>query len=71
MADRKDPRTELRELLEACGAELIRSKRHNVFKLPSGRRFTVPKTASDTRSLKNSLARLKRLLRQDEEQADG
>lgn len=60
---RLDPRlTRLLELAEEQGFSVERtSKGHFTFRDPSGRRVaTASKTASDTRSLKNTTAHLRR-----------
>lgn len=58
-----NPKHEVMRLLAENKAVLLRSKNHYVFMLPSGERYTCPKTASDHRSWRNSLSQLKRKLR--------
>lgn len=53
---------EINRLLKANGATLVRQGNHLVHELPSGIKFVTSKTPSDTRTPKNELARLKRLL---------
>lgn len=54
----------LERALEQAGAVLIRNKRHRVFKLPNGVKFTAPNThtPSDRRTEANALANLRRVL---------
>ncbi len=48
--------------LRRIGAVLVRWKRHQVWRLPNGRRFVVSQTASDHRALRSQMASLKREL---------
>lgn len=57
-----NPRDEADRLLRAGGATLIRSKRHEVWRLPNGEIFVRPQTPSCARGTINSLVRLRRLL---------
>lgn len=52
----------LEAALMACGAVLLRQKRHKVYLLPNGRRFIVGATPSDWRAATNNLTKLKRRL---------
>lgn len=54
--------TPLNEALYKAGATLIRSRKHNVWRLPDGRIFVTPRSPSDPRSVRNCLAQLKRML---------
>ncbi len=58
-----NPQQQVMTLLHKNGAELLRQKRHFVFRLRSGRRWITPKTPSDSRSWRNNLADLKRTLK--------
>lgn len=49
--------------LKNVGAVLVRHNKHEVWKLPNGRKFFKTGTPSDRRSELNDLACLKRLLR--------
>lgn len=53
----------IRDELKRVGAVLIRWKKHDVYRLPNGRKFTLAKTASDPRSEQNHLADLRRELK--------
>ena len=53
----------IRDELKRVGAVLIRWKKHDVYRLPNGRKFTLAKTASDPRSEKNHFADLRRALK--------
>jgi hypothetical protein len=61
MADSRKQR--LFELIKKHEGRLVRQRRHAVYRFPSGLRFTMPLTPSDSRSWRNSLSCLKRLLR--------
>jgi hypothetical protein len=50
-------------LLHKNGAELLRQKRHFVFRLRNGQRWVTPKTPGDSRSWRNNLSDLKRTLK--------
>lgn len=50
------------EHLKNIGAVKIRSKNHDVYQLPNGRRFAMPQSASDQRAEQNALHELKGLL---------
>lgn len=60
-----DPVAQLMALLKADGAVELRSKKHRVFKLSNGKRFTMGSTVSDYRAARNLLAELKKLLGQN------
>lgn len=47
------------DLLAKFQCKKLRSKRHNIYLLPSGERYTTPQTASDNHSWDNCLAQLK------------
>src|SRR5271157_1093873 len=49
-------------LLESQGAILSRQKKHYVYSLPDGRKWTVAKTPSDAHAYDNNLADLKTFL---------
>lgn len=53
---------EIQRLLEEHGAVLERDKRHEVWRLPNGQKFTRSKTPSDRFADDNSLGDLKRAL---------
>lgn len=53
----------IRGELKRAGAVLIRWKKHDVYRLPNGRKFTLAKTASDQRSEQNHLTDLRRALK--------
>lgn len=46
--------------LAAAGAQLQRQRKHQIYRLPNGRTFTVSSSPSDWRAEHNALARLKR-----------
>lgn len=43
------------DYLREIGAEKIRSKRHNIYQLPNGRRIAIAQTSSDFRAEQNQL----------------
>lgn len=49
-------------LLKSRGGTLVRSKRHNVWRLPNGQTFAFPQTGSDHRGWKNALSDVRRRL---------
>ena len=58
---------ELRALLKASGAVLVRTRKHQVYKLPWGQTFTHASSCSDSAyGLKNAIGDLKRILRERE-----
>jgi hypothetical protein len=57
-----DPHEQVEQLLKRNGAKLLRTKKHHVYKLANGQRWTVPHTPSDTRSWQNCLSDLRSLL---------
>lgn len=60
---RSDALSQVQWLLDQNGAELVRSKKHLIYKI-KGKTIGFPKSASDPRSWKNALTALKRLLRE-------
>lgn len=54
--------TELGDKLKECNAELVRSKRHLIYRLPNGATLVVSKSPSDKRAMQNVLKELARLL---------
>ena len=56
-------RTKVSDELQRLGAVLIRTKKHDVWRLPDGRRFVVAQSPSDARSEANTLADLRRVTR--------
>ena len=68
------PHKEVLKLLKESGAKQIRSKKHDIWELPDGQRYTLPATPSDHRSWKNNLAKLKwflgRKVREEKTHAD-
>ena len=49
--------------MKESGAEVIRSKNHIVYKLPSGKKLVIPKTPGDPRRQDlNNCAALRRLM---------
>jgi hypothetical protein len=51
-------------LLRIHHAQLVRTKKHRVFKLANGKIFVQSNSASDVRAEKNSLSVLRRLVRE-------
>lgn len=56
-----DPRQEIERMLKEDGATLLRSKKHEIWKLSTGNHFTVSKTTSDN-GWRNALSYLKKML---------
>jgi len=55
---------EVERLLKADGAVLVRSKKHQVWRLSNGKTLVISSTASDgARAARNQLRDLRRLLR--------
>jgi predicted RNA binding protein YcfA (HicA-like mRNA interferase family) len=46
--------------IECLGGQLVRSKKHLIFKMPDGFTITVSKSASDHRTAKNTHADISR-----------
>lgn len=57
-----DARAEVERLLKEYGGILIRHKKHRIWKLPSGKKWTTPSTPSDTCSWQNNLGELRLML---------
>ena len=58
-----DAEREVNQLLKESGAVLLRDSKHEVWRLPNGRKFTRAKTMSDAyRGSLNSLAELRKAL---------
>lgn len=51
------------QTLRDLGATIYRQGRHEIWRLPSGKLFTVPRSPSDGRALKNMEACLRRVRR--------
>lgn len=54
-----DARQEVEALLKRYKAVLIRNKKHRIWKLPDGRKWTTPSTVSDRHSWQNNLGSLR------------
>ena len=54
---------EIEQLLQRTGAKLLRRKRHEIYRLESGRNFVQACTPSDWRRSRNALGVLRRILR--------
>lgn len=52
----------IQRLLKSSGAILLRNKKHPIYKLPNGKRFTLSASPSDHRACKNALSVLKNQL---------
>lgn len=61
MPDRR--KQQVFNLIRVYGGQLVRQKKHLIYRFPNGAAFTVAKTPSDSRAWRNSLGTLKRLLR--------
>ena len=48
--------------LQACGAIKVRSKRHDVWKLPNGKTYVLSQSPSHTSAERHALHLLKKLL---------
>lgn len=57
-----DYRSEVQRLLEESGAVLLRSKKHQVWQLPNGKKFVRSQTPSDQHSDRNNFSDLRRVL---------
>lgn len=57
-----DPAKQLKEMLKQDGAELLRHKKHLVYRLSNGQNFVVPSTCSDHRGLLNAVKDLEKRL---------
>lgn len=57
-----DPREGVQQLLRNCKARLLRSKTHPVWLLPTGRRWVVPKSPSDSHAWRNNFQELRKIL---------
>lgn len=57
-----EKKNEIHKLLQVNNAKLIRSKKHEVWKLPNGKKFTRSKTPSDHRASDQSLCELRKVL---------
>lgn len=55
-------REDVLQLLTISGAKLMRSKRHHVYALPNGQKYTIPSTPSDHRGWANCYSDLRRIL---------
>jgi hypothetical protein len=55
---------QIQEMLRTSGASLVRRKRHQVWRLPNGRRFVHSSSGSDHLGVRNAAADLRRLLTQ-------
>lgn len=59
MSAERNLSTRLRAALRECGAVLKRSKKHLVYELPNGKKFTTAATPSDKRSDLNGISDLR------------
>lgn len=59
---KKEINSRVTELAKVYGFELIRSKKHLIFKHESGIRLVTGKSISDNRALKNVESTIKKLL---------
>jgi hypothetical protein len=57
-----DAKKELDKLLKDSGAQLKRSRKHLIWELPDGRKFTHSATPGDMRAYDNALSDLRKLL---------
>jgi hypothetical protein len=58
-----DPRHQLRELLQEHSFDLVRQRKHRIYRNPDGLMFVTASTPSDRRASRNALSTLKRVLR--------
>ena len=58
------PNKQLEKFLKAKGYELIRQRKHRIYKNPDGCTFVTPNSASCSRNLQNALRELKRAERE-------
>lgn len=49
--------------LKKCGAELLRQRNHQVWRLPTGENFVISASTSDIRAEKNNLSVLRKKLK--------
>lgn len=57
-----DPQVQIDRLLKQDGAQLLRKKKHAVYRLSNGKNFVLPSTGSDSRGSRNALKGLENLL---------
>lgn len=57
-----NPQTRIEQLLKEDGAQLVRHKKHAIWKLSNGKTFVLPSTPSDGRALRNAVKGLENLL---------
>jgi hypothetical protein len=57
-----DAKSEIFRILKEHRAQLVRSKKHHVYKLPNGKTFVTGITPTDERGWRNRLAQLRKLL---------
>lgn len=55
-----------REMLKDLGAVLVRTKKHDVYRLPNGQMVTLAHSASDHRAEKNQIRDIRRAMRNGE-----
>ena len=49
--------------LKRAGAVLVRTKNHQIWRLPNGRNYVMSQTPSDGRAVKNQLSVLRKMLK--------
>lgn len=49
--------------LKRAGAVLVRTKNHQIWRLPNGRNYVMAHTPSDGRAVKNQLSALRKMLK--------
>jgi hypothetical protein len=54
--------TQVYEILNGCGAVLVRRRKHKVYKFPNGKTFVVANTPSDIHAASNQLTDLRRTI---------
>jgi predicted RNA binding protein YcfA (HicA-like mRNA interferase family) len=59
-----NPQDQLMELLEKYNFDLVRQRKHRIFRNPDGLTFVTASTPSDRKAPQNALSTLKRILRQ-------
>jgi predicted RNA binding protein YcfA (HicA-like mRNA interferase family) len=59
-----NPQDELMELLQEHDFDLVRQRKHKIYRNPDGFTFVVASTPSDRRAPQKALSTLKRILRQ-------
>lgn len=57
-----EAKRQVHDLLRRYGGTLLRSKKHNIWKFPDGKKFTTPSTPSDVRGWSNTLSDLRHKL---------